>query len=451
MTEPIRTWVPLINQAFSVLDDQPTQLQEACFALKELLVAAGWTLKQSSNGIAVVADDVGNWASAADIRFGNAGSGSWAVFESQAGWLTNSETVQLKFYVDENLALNDAQRAPIQMAPKGYDTDGAAGTAATASMDCDSGGTAVLPADGNNVTLDNGPSSTVTFEFDTNDSVAETATLRKVDISAAVDDDDVRDALIPVINATPLLNLIASSGGPGIVSLVNKIRGTAGNITIGTTVVGNFDVADVDGTNGSLPTLTAGVETAVISNGANVIPWNAPNAGHMASWRTSRGDIMFGLKRKGDPYFTAFFILTSNEDDGSGNQRWMLYGYSPGLTTNALQNLPTSGNWKGVTPDGGTLNTTIEAHCTAWSWAAQWLKGLNQQGGTHDVPIEIGNDTGTVSASPRFLGTMIDVYGCPTKLLFGAVVDGERSQTQRRVCLGAGVFVFVKTADLPFK
>jgi len=111
---------------------------------------------------------------------------------------------------------------------------------ARGSIDCDAGGTDVLPADGDTVVLDDGVNSAVTFEFDTNASVTETATLRAVDISAAADDDDVRDALIEAITNAPTLDISAYSGGAGLVTLVNNLGGVAGNVAI------TEDVTDVD-------------------------------------------------------------------------------------------------------------------------------------------------------------------------------------------------------------
>lgn len=119
---------------------------------------------------------------------------------------------------------------------------------ARGSINCDTGGTAVLPADGETVVLNDGANAAVTFEFDTNASVVETATLRRVDISAATDDDDVRDALILAIGNAPALTIDATSGGAGIVSLVNTTPGTAGNVAISETVTAaGFTVTGMTG------------------------------------------------------------------------------------------------------------------------------------------------------------------------------------------------------------
>ena len=454
MVDPIRTLVPVINQPFSVSTDQPIQFQESVFGLKQLLVAAGWILKISGNGIAVVADDVGNWATAADVRFGTEGNGSFGIFESPPGWLTNNGTVQLKLYVDENLALNDAQQAPIRLAPNGY-TGGSPSVEGTAQIDWDSTGTTVRVADGDNVILDDDVNPPVTLTFDDGTAaVQETITQRRMDISTPpANEEAVRALFNATVNACPLLNIVASdNASAGITDLAQKVRGAGGNTAITDNIVDGLvlvDAAFASGSDGALPSLVAGVETAVLTNGRNMIPWNAPNRGFFSAWRTSRGDIMFGVKREGDPFFLGAWILTSNTDSnggGSGDQRWAFYGRSAGGTNNALLDtqLRATGNWKGVSPAGDVLETAVQAQCTAWDWGDGWLKGLNNEGETHDVPIEVGNDATTPATSPRFRGTLVDSYGCPSNLPFGWMFADEGDQAQRRVSTGGGLFVFVE-------
>lgn len=107
---------------------------------------------------------------------------------------------------------------------------------ARGSIDCDNAGTDVIPVDAETFVLDDGVNAAVTFEFDDDSSVTETATLRAVDITAAADDDDVRDAIITAITNAPALDISPSSGGSGIVSLVNGAGGVAGNVAITETV-----------------------------------------------------------------------------------------------------------------------------------------------------------------------------------------------------------------------
>lgn len=118
---------------------------------------------------------------------------------------------------------------------------------AVGSIDCDAGGTGVLPADTETFTLDDGTNPAVIFEFDTN----ATFTDVQVDISAAGDEDDVRDAIIAAVNNQRTLgnlNIFAEIGGAGLVQLTNDNPGTAGNVAITETVAdGDFVVAGMAG------------------------------------------------------------------------------------------------------------------------------------------------------------------------------------------------------------
>lgn len=452
MVAPIRTWTISINNSFSDQSDQALQFRESCFAFKQLLVAAGWTVSRSSDGATVDATD--NWATSADVTFGSSGNGSWVVLRSPVDWIQDSEQIELLLYVNETNSGNTPQTAPIRIAPGGY-TGGAASVAATGSIDCDNAGSAVVVLDTETVVIDDGPNAAVTFEFDDDDSVVETDTLRKVDISAAADDDDVRDALIAAVTAAPVFNMIAVSGGAGLVSLTSTTRGTVGNVAITNTVVsGNFATTGMSGgANGSLPAAT-GNQTSVITAGDDMIPWSSLAAGRYSTWYTSRGDIMFGVKREGKGLFAHFIMLTSNEDDnggGAGNQRWQYYAASSN-TANALlwTTLSATGNHKGTDPAGSNTIMAISAQCTAWLATGTWTDGLDQQGETNDVSIDLWHN-GAAAVGPRYYGQLIDFYGAPITLPFGALDDSERSQTQRRVCMGDGVWLYAPAASLPFE
>ena len=91
-----------------------------------------------------------------------------------------------------------------------------AGTAAVGSI------TTVAVAsllDGETFTIDDGENS-VTFEFVVTAGVAVTAGNVAVDVSGDTTADDVRDTIIPLINASAL-NVTAASGGAGTVDLTN--------------------------------------------------------------------------------------------------------------------------------------------------------------------------------------------------------------------------------------
>jgi hypothetical protein len=126
-------------------------------------------------------------------------------------------------------------------------TDNFVSGQATGSINCDNGGTGVLPADTEDFTISDGTTSVV-YRFDLGTPVVETPTLREVDINAAVDDDDVKDAIIAAIAGTPAFNVTATDGGAGLVSLRNTAQGTAGNVVITETVAAaGFVVAGMSG------------------------------------------------------------------------------------------------------------------------------------------------------------------------------------------------------------
>lgn len=85
--------------------------------------------------------------------------------------------------------------------------------------------------------LNDGVNAAVTFEFDDNASVVQTATLRAVVFAGGDTAATVAATIIAAINAAPALNINASSGGGAIVELLNTTAGTAGNQTITETVV----------------------------------------------------------------------------------------------------------------------------------------------------------------------------------------------------------------------
>ncbi len=453
MTEPIRTLTISLNNEFSA-HDQITQFQESCFAFKTLLVAAGWTVTQSFDGTTLDATD--NWATAADVTFGTINNGAWVILQSPAGWLTNSEQLELLFYVAEDLALNDAQIAPIKIAPKGYNSDGVASVAANdGSLTTIAASLLAAGVDTDTFILDDGPNVAVTFIYDDDGSVVETATTRAIDHTGAETADVMRDRTITAINNAPLLNTVASNGGAATVSLVQRVQGTVGNTTITETVAnaGFLKTNFTNGVNGTLPT-SDGIETTVLASGDDMLPWNAPAIGRYSTWRSSRGDIMFGVKRQGEQFFTQFIMLFSNEDDnggGAGDHRWGYFARSS-INTNVLLStqLVSTSNWRGATPAGTAAVTTASAQATPWSWSSAWQSGINQEGGTHDVPIDVGHNN-SFGISPRYLGQIVDVYATPVNLPFGALDDPERSQTQRRVSMGSGVWVFAPTASLPFQ
>jgi hypothetical protein len=170
--------------------------------------------------------------------------------------------IQAKTFMDEKLALKEIHLLTDISVP--------AAVKATGSIDCDDTGSDVIPADGETFVLDDGINAAVTFEFDTNSSVTQTDTLRQVDISAAADDDDVKTAIISAVTGAPTLDITATSGGTGIVTLTNDTYGTVGNVTITETVTdAKFAVSGMSSGAGDMKVLSvAGSETP--SGGNNI-------------------------------------------------------------------------------------------------------------------------------------------------------------------------------------
>lgn len=90
--------------------------------------------------------------------------------------------------------------------------------------------------DGETFVLDDGVNAAVTFEFDGDSSVVESATLRQVDISAITTADQVRDAIITAVINAPTLDTTAVNSGSALVSLSNDSAGVIGNVAITETV-----------------------------------------------------------------------------------------------------------------------------------------------------------------------------------------------------------------------
>lgn len=102
--------------------------------------------------------------------------------------------------------------------------------------------------DGETFVLNDGVNPAVTFEFDSNASVVQTATLRAVNFTGGDSANTVRDTIIAAIAAAPTLDITASNGGAALVNLVNDTAGYAGNVTITETVADvGFTVTGMSG------------------------------------------------------------------------------------------------------------------------------------------------------------------------------------------------------------
>lgn len=122
-----RSWTISPNNVFTDQTDLTLQFQEVLIAIKQTFVAAGWTVRSSSNG--VVADTNDNWNTTADIAFGTwnyttraalTGAASWIVLRAPASFVAAGGGP-----LDVLLSVNDNtvpyQIAPLQLCSDGYD------------------------------------------------------------------------------------------------------------------------------------------------------------------------------------------------------------------------------------------------------------------------------------------------------------------------------------------
>lgn len=117
--------------------------------------------------------------------------------------------------------------------------------------------TSVQAADGENVVINDGINPAVTFEFDSNNSVTETNTLRKVVIGATFA--ETAGNFFAAVNRAPVFNIRASmrvlnnkGTDPIVVDLVNRQPGTGGNVAITTTANPEVTVSGMAGGTGGV-------------------------------------------------------------------------------------------------------------------------------------------------------------------------------------------------------
>lgn len=89
-----------------------------------------------------------------------------------------------------------------------------------------------LITDGDTFVLDDGVNPAVTFEFDDDDSVVETPTLRQIALTPGLTAAQVRDLMLTAVNLAAAVNISASALGAEQVSLTNTVPGAAGNVPI---------------------------------------------------------------------------------------------------------------------------------------------------------------------------------------------------------------------------
>lgn len=143
-----------------------------------------------------------------------------------------------------------------------------------------------VPDDADEVVLDDGVNSAVTFEFDNDGSVTESATLRAVNFTSTDGPHDLAHALAAAITAAPALDITAyavfgPTSGDVRVDLLNDTPGTQGNVAIT-----NTDVATVQ-------TLT-GMASGTGATSAHNLRLNGSDVGSIVVAAGAR--VEFGLE-----------------------------------------------------------------------------------------------------------------------------------------------------------
>lgn len=184
-----------------------------------------------SDGEFFTLDDGVNPAVTFEFDSGGGVSGSNEAVAFTAG--DDADTIKLAI-------INAVNTSSAPLAISGSDLG--SGVKATGSI------TTIDPGDileGETFTLNDGINPAVIFEFDTDASVSGSNVA--VDISAAADSDDVKDAIITAVTGATI-DITASDGGTGIVNLENDFEGFLGNQTITENVANlSFEVSGMSG------------------------------------------------------------------------------------------------------------------------------------------------------------------------------------------------------------
>lgn len=151
-------------------------------------------------------------------------------------------------------------------------------TSALPTVDTKATGRIVTPAgslinDGEQFVLNDGSNPAVTFEFDDDASVTQTATLRRIVFTGAETATQMRVLIKAAIDAAPALNIDTSNYGTAGIDLINTTGGPEGNQAITETVVDTgFVVTGMTGgaTNASLWAYNATGEARIERTLANV-------------------------------------------------------------------------------------------------------------------------------------------------------------------------------------
>jgi len=138
------------------------------------------------------------------------------------------------------------------------------GTAATGSIQAIAASLLAVGVDTDGFVLDDGVNPAVTFTFDDDASVVETATLRAIAHNGTQAASQMRTLIVTAINAAPTLAITASPGiSNSVIDLVNDATGVAGNVAITETVADvTFTVTGMAGGVNDTPATATAIQVA---------------------------------------------------------------------------------------------------------------------------------------------------------------------------------------------
>lgn len=212
------------------------------------------------------------------------------------------------------------------------------------------------------------------------------------------------------------------------------------------------------GTTTANPTASGGTDTQPGS--ANIrstfIPWSTPVAGNWASWASTQGDVVFGIKQDGQIGWRTWAMVCSFASGepqlGYGNFRPAIFGIGSPTAGGAASGgaLASTTNWSaGGRSFANASLTSLSAASYAWNFSS-WTGGAEFTRGIPASEIFLANNTASDVA--RFIGRIVDFYGSPQLAPQGEVQDGDADAIRLVNCAGAsggGLWVPVPAADLP--
>lgn len=208
----------------------------------------------------------------------------------------------------------------------------------------------------------------------------------------------------------------------------------------------------------SNPTASGGVDSqpGASTIRSTFIPWATPLTGNWASWASTQGDVVFGIKPDGVLGWRTWTMVNSFADGepqlGYGAYRPAIFGI--GSTTNGAGGsgsaLSSSTNWGGGSRsfDNASLGATT-AQSYAWNFTS-WTSGTENTRGIPASEIFLGNNA--AGSAARFFGRIVDFYGAPVSAPHNEVQDGDTDSIRLVLCAGAsggGLWVPAPAASLP--